>query len=736
MKALVIGASGHVGGALLDAVAQSGGAVVGTHFSRPAARTRPLDVRDEEAVRRCFAAEKPAVVFLGANTAGVDYCETHPEDAHALNVAATRNVARAACQGGATLVYYSTDHVFDGCSGPYTEDDTPCPASVYGKTKLAAERIIQELVPEHLILRTTGVFGWNRASRNFAMQVWSHLQAGRAMRVPDDQWGNATLASYLAEVSVRLAQDGVIGVVNVSGKDRLPQAALASALARSLSLDTSLIIGTPTARLGQVAPRPLQAGLTTGKLQQLLRTEPLDLGESLKRFRRQWRADTHITMAPARASTSAEELKREIFEKVRRYHALVHKPTPFEPVASRVPYAGRVFGEQELVNLVDSALEFRLTLGSYGDLFERRMRTYFDAQDFVLVSSGSVANLAAVMTLMSPQAGRPLRAGDEVILPALTLPTALAPIVQNHLVPVFVDCEIGTYNLDPALLETAVSDRTRAIVVPHALGNPCDMDAIGDVARRHDLIVIEDAAEALGARFRGRLVGTFGDLGTLGFYPARHLTMGEGGGVIVNRQGLGRVLRSVRDQGRDCWCGPGESNSCGKRFGWQLGGMPCGYDHKDIYSNIGYHFRPTDLQAAVGVAQADRLGSFIAARLEHFATLYRALKRYDDRLILPHWHAQAEPSWFGLPITVTGKVKRQRLVQWLEAANIETRQLGGGNLLAQPAYRNIPHRVVGSLYRTNRVMRDAFFIGVSPGLTAEMIDHVIVTFDRFFAAHS
>jgi CDP-6-deoxy-D-xylo-4-hexulose-3-dehydrase len=739
MKTLVIGASGHVGGAVLEAVAQRGGAAVGTHFSRPSNGTRQLDARDEEAVRRCFEAERPTLVFLGVNTAGgVDFCETHPSDAYAVNVVATRNIARAARETGARLVYYSTDYVFDGAAGPYAEQDDPCPQSVYGKTKLEAERIVQELVPDHLILRTAGVFGWNRASRNLAMQVWAHLQEGRAMRVPDDQWGNPTLASYLAEVSLRLADDGVTGVVNVAGKDRVQCADLANAVARSLALDASLIVATPTARLGQVAPRPLQAGLKTDKLRGILRTEPLDLRESLKRFRREWRADTHISisLAPARASTGAEELKRDILEKVRRYHALVHKAKPFEPLTSRVHYAGRVFGEQELVNLVDSALDFWLTLGPYGDLFERKMREYFGARDFVVVSSGSVANLAAMMAMMSPQRERPLRPGDEVITPALTLPTTLAPIVQNHLVPVFVDCELGTYNVDPALLDAAVSEKTRAIVVPHTLGNPCDLDAVVDVARRHDLVLIEDASDALGARFRGQLVGTFGDLGTLSFYPARHMTMGEGGGVIVNRHGLSRLVRSVRDRGRDCWCASGESNSCGKRFGWRLGGMPCGYDHKHIYSNVGYDFKPTDLQAAVGVAQADRIGTFVASRLEHFATLYRALKRYEDRLILPRWHPQAEPSWFGFPITVTGSVKRERLVQFLEAANIETRQLFGGNILEQPGYQDIPHRVVGSLYRTNRAMRDAFFVGVYPGLTDEMVDYMIATFDRFFAAQT
>ena len=320
-----------------------------------------------------------------------------------------------------------------------------------------------------------------------------------------------------------------------------------------------------------------------------------------------------------------------------------------------------------------------------------------------------------------------------MITPAVTFPTTLAPLVHGGIVPVFVDCEVETCNIDPSLIEDAISPKTRAVMIPHTLGNPCDLEIIGDIVRRHALLLVEDCCDALGSTFDGRLVGTFGDLATLSFFPAHHITMGEGGGVIVNSGRLSPIVKSVRDWGRDCWCAPGESNTCGKRFGWQLGELPCGYDHKYTYSNLGYNFKPTDMQAAIGVAQMDRLPAFVEARRSNFQKLYHGLESYADRLILPRWHPRAEPSWFALPITVQGGVSRRELVHWLEHANIETREVFGGNILKQPGYIGIPMRQGGTLERTDRIMRDTFFIGVYPGLTDEMIAYVLDTFAAFFA---
>ena len=734
MKALIIGASGMTGGALMRALEKCGAEAIGTYQHRPVnGATLSLDIRDRNAVDDCLRDVQPDVVFLAVNTAGgVDYCESHPEDARSVHVAGTSNIATAAGACGAKVVYYSTDYIFDGKAGPYSEEDKPAPVNVYGQTKWDAEEIIREITPNHLILRTTAVYGWDRASKNFAMQIWENLQAGKPLKVPNDQWCNPTLADYLAEASIRLVQAGATGVFNVVGKDRMARSELAVALAKAMALDPTLIVPLPTSELGQGAARPLQGGLQTEKLQDLLGTEPLGLDESLKRLRRHWRADTHISHGPGATTTEAGELKREILEKVQQYYHIAHKPQQFIPFKTRINYSGRVFGEEELVSLVDSSLDFWLTMGPFAEQFEQRLKRFFGAKEFLMVNSGSAANLTALMTLMSDQLERPLRAGDEVLTPAVTFPTTLAPIVHGGLIPVFVDCEVGTYNINPNLLESAISNKTRAIVVPHTLGNPCDMDVICDLAERYDLYLMEDSCDALGSTFRGKLVGTFGDLATLSFFPAHHITTGEGGGVVLNNASLVRIARSVRDWGRDCWCAPGESNTCGKRFGWQLGELPKGYDHKFTYSNIGYNFKPTDMQAAIGVRQLDRLDDFIEKRRQNFTRFYKGLEAYQDQLILPTLDSRSNPSWFGFPITTRDGTSRLELVQWLESANIETREVFAGNILRQPAYKNIRHRVHGTLEESDRVMRDTFFIGVYPGLTDEMMEFILKRFKEFF----
>ncbi len=732
MKALVIGGSGLVGSALHRTLQLGGVEVVATFHSHPVNGAPRLDITHAQAVRDFVETVNPDVVFLTAAKVSSDYCEDHPEEAFALHAEGTRNVAEAAARCGARVVYYSTDYIFDGQSGPYSEEDESSPINVYGRTKLAGEEIVRECAPQSLILRTSMVYGWVRPSGNFAMKVWECLQAEKAMRIADDQWRNPTLADYLAEVSVRLLQSGAQGIFHVVGKQWISNYEFAQALARVMGLNPDFLVPVSTAELGQRTLRPMQGGLKTEKLECTLGTAPMDLGESLKRFRRQWRADTRIIYAPQKVSSHAEKLKQETLDKVREYYELVHKPRPFAPYRTRIQYSGRVFGEEEMVNLVDSALDFWLTLGPYGDLFEEKVKRYLGARDFVVVNSGSTANLTAVLALMSRQLENPLRPGDEVITPAVTFPTTLAPIVHSGLVPVFVDSVVGTYNVDPSRLEEAISEKTRALMIPHALGNPCDMKVICDLVQRYNLYLIEDCCDALGASFGGRRVGTFGDLATLSFFPAHQITMGEGGGVIVNKPRLSRIVRSVRDWGRDCWCAPGESNTCGKRFGWQLGELPKGYDHKYIYSNIGYNFKPTDLQAAIGVAQTDRISEFVKKRGENFARLYKGLEEYQDFLVLPRIDPRASPSWFGFPITVKNGVSRRELVLWLETANIETREVFAGNILKQPGYEGIPRRVSGTLENTDRIMRDTFFIGVYPGLTDEMIDFVLERFRKFF----
>ncbi len=444
--------------------------------------------------------------------------------------------------------------------------------------------------------------------------------------------------------------------------------------------------------------------------------------------------------AAADRGDGPEALRAQILALVGEYHARFHQPGPFRPGKTRIPYAGRVYDARELQGLVESALDFWLTAGPLANRFERGLRRHFGSRDFLAVNSGSSANLLMVATLCSPQlrellppdAPPPLEPGDEVLTPAVTFPTTLAPLVQHGLVPLLVDCEVGTYNVDPALVEAALGPRTRALFVPHTLGNPCDMEVLVDVARRHRLWLLEDGCDALGATFAGQLCGSFGALSSLSFFPAHHITMGEGGGVVVNARGLARTARSIRDWGRDCWCDPGCSDTCGRRFDWELGELPRGYDHKYIYSNLGYNLKVTEMQAAIGLAQLEKLPAFVAARRRNFRRLAEALAPLAGHLVLPVVDPRAEPSPFGFPVSVRGGVDRSELVAWLEAAQIETRLVFGGNILRQPGFRGIRHRIHGSLERSEAILHRTLFVGVYPGLDDARIDYVAEAFRGFF----
>lgn len=429
-----------------------------------------------------------------------------------------------------------------------------------------------------------------------------------------------------------------------------------------------------------------------------------------------------------------QKLRAEILELVRRYYQEAHTRPSFVPGKTRITYSGRVYDERELVNLVNSSLDFWLTTGPYAGELEARLRRLFGAERALLVNSGSSANLIMVSALRSAQLAGALQAGDEVITPSVTFPTTLTPILQNQLVPVFVDCEIGTYNIDPARIEDAVGPRTRAVFVPHTLGNPCDLSTITAVAERHDLIVLEDACDAFGATYNGRLVGTFGAMASLSFYPAHQMTMGEGGGVVVNDRRFARIAVSLRDWGRDCWCEPGHNNTCGQRFSGRFGDLPPGYDHKYVYSNLGYNLKVTDMQAAIGLAQLDKLDGFVAARRANFAYYYERLQPLADRIVLPVWDAASEPSWFGFPITTADEAEAQALVEHLEGALIETRKVFAGNILRQPGFRGIPHRIHDVLENTDEIMKRTFFIGVYPGLTTDMLEYVAETILGFYGS--
>lgn len=425
---------------------------------------------------------------------------------------------------------------------------------------------------------------------------------------------------------------------------------------------------------------------------------------------------------------TAERLRAQILALVADYHAAAFSQQPFVPGQTPVPVAGRVFDASDVRSLVDSSLDFWLTTGRFAEEFERGLAQFFGLKWAVMVNSGSSANLLAVSCLTSPTLGqKALAPGDEVITVAAGFPTTVNPIVQNRLVPVFVDVTIPTYNLDVEQLEAARSPRTKAVLAAHTLGNPFDLAAVESFCRQHDLWLIEDCCDALGSTCQGRLVGTFGDLATLSFYPAHHITTGEGGAVVTRDSRLRRLLESFRDWGRDCWCDPGKENTCGKRFQWQSGGLPCGYDHKYTYSHVGYNFKATDMQAAVGVSQLRKLPEFIAARKRNFRLLREGLTGLEHVLILPEATPGADPSWFGFPLAVRPEAPfaRPELIRWLEDRKIATRLLFGGNLTRQPAYENVAFRQIGDLARSDFVMNQVFWLGVYPGLTPEMIDYVV-----------
>lgn len=427
-----------------------------------------------------------------------------------------------------------------------------------------------------------------------------------------------------------------------------------------------------------------------------------------------------------------EAIRDDILRLTSEYYQVAHARKEFVPGKTKVAYAGRVFDDDELRHGVESVLQYWLTAGPYATQFESTMQGYFNSKAAFIVNSGSSANLLMLATLCSPQVKGHLKPGDEVITPAVTFPTTLTPIIQHGLVPVFVDCKPGVYDLDATELEAAIGPKTRCIFVPHTVGIPCDLDVIMDVAKRHNLWVLEDGCDALGATWDGRLVGTFGHMSSISFYPAHHITMGEGGMVVVNGEGLRRTCLSIRDWGRDCWCEPGVNNTCKKRFDWQLGQLPYGYDHKYIYSNLGYNLKVTDIQAALGVAQYKKLPQFIAARRKNAAFYLQTLPRFAEHLILPEVPAKADPSWFGFPITLRSHVDRRKFIQWLEEVNIETRLVFGGNILMQPGFMEIPRRVHKTLDGTNTIMNQTLFIGVYPGLTQPMLDFVIDRMDAFF----
>lgn len=432
--------------------------------------------------------------------------------------------------------------------------------------------------------------------------------------------------------------------------------------------------------------------------------------------------------------TDPAALREEILDLVAQYHALKHVPGPFDPARSSVPVSGRVYEASDMQMLVDSALDFWLTAGRFNDAFEQRLADSIGVKHAMTVNSGSSANLVAFTALTSPKLkSRQLKEGDEVITAATGFPTTVNPTLHNGMVPVFVDMIPDTYNIDPDRVAAAITSKTKAIMVAHTLGNPFDIAPIKDLCDRHGLFLIEDCCDALGATYDGKHVGTFGDLGTVSFYPAHHITMGEGGAVFTNDDFLDRIAESFRDWGRDCFCGPGVDNTCGKRFKWKLGQLPKGYDHKYTYSHLGYNLKITDMQAAVGLAQMDHLDGFVAARRRNFAFLKARLAGLQEFLLLPEATPNSEPSWFGFPMTVKdgAPFERDELVQHLNRHRIGTRLLFGGNLVRQPYMLGRNFRIEGTLDNAEKIMTSTFWVGLYPGLDEPALSYMVDVIEDF-----
>lgn len=431
-----------------------------------------------------------------------------------------------------------------------------------------------------------------------------------------------------------------------------------------------------------------------------------------------------------------ETIRTQILDLVKEYHKAMFAPKSFNPGEDLVQYAGRVFDAEEIVSLVDAGLDFYLTANRYAKRFEAEFADYLGLSRALLVNSGSSANLVALSALTSPKLkDRRLKPGDEVITAACGFPTTINPILQNQLIPVFVDVNIGDYTPIPERLAEAIGPKTKAIMMAHTMGVPFHLDAVMDLVKKNKLWLIEDNCDALGSTYRNKLTGTFGHLSTFSFYPAHHITMGEGGCVATDEEDLARIARSYRDWGRDCFCAGGTMDTCGQRFRGKFGVLPYGYDHKYVYSHIGYNLKVTDMQAAIGCAQLQKLEQFIAKRKENFRKLTQILKPYEDCLLLPKITDNSDPSWFGFIITIRegAGFTRNDLTAFLEDNRIETRNLFSGNLLCHPGYRNIPHRLTGDLTNTNYIMSNTFFIGLYPGIDDLRLSHIKDVFDRFLA---
>jgi len=703
-RILVIGASGQIGKRLYK-LKWENYEVFGTYCKNKTGNLIYLDITNKRDVSSIFSKIKPNIAILTSSLTNVNRCESEKKLARKINVVGVKNIVETARKYNTKIVFFSTDYIFSGKNGPYLEEDRPKPINYYGKTKLLGEEMVKTL-KDYLIIRTTGVFSYDKGT-NFALQVLDCLNKNREIRVANDQYANPILADNLVDCVYELILKGRNGIYNISGDTYLSRYEFAILIADVFSLPKGLIIGLSTKELAQRAKRPLRGGLIIEKAKRELETRILKAKDGL------------ILMK----SLAKKEILGDIHKGIEDYYSLFHK-RQFIPSVSKISIGGRFYNEEEIKAGADAILDFYLTNGERVEMFEKEFAKFIKRKYVILVNSGSSANLLAIASLK-------LKEGSEVITPASAFPTTINPIIQNNLVPVFVDVELETYNPEPSFLEGAISNKTRAIFITHTLGNPCEMDKIWEIAKKHNLFLIEDCCDALGSKYNGRLVGNFGDLSTFSFYPAHHITMGEGGCVATSEKWLAETIVSLRDWGRACVCQPciltkNPNATCPKRFETE-------YDRRYTYINIGYNLKATEPQAAIGLIQLKKCKEFNKIRERNFELLYQGLKEFEDIFILPRSLPLAEPIWFAFPITIRKEVniERKKIITFLEENKIETRPLFAGNILKQPGYSSIKYRISGSLENSDIIMKNAFFIGLHQGLTEEMINYILDVFRKY-----
>lgn len=723
MRILVTGSSGLVGKCLVEHLRKNH-EVAGLSTSFSPWTDFAADVSDKKAVDVALDAFKPQVIVNCAALTNVDLCESEKGKAKKVNVDGTKNLCEWANRQEpcAKLVQISTDYVYSGESkAPYDEESKTGPQNYYAQTKLLAEKEAQK-AKSHAILRTTSVYGFDPAGKNFLMQL---LECRKKRKIPNDQVSNPTDVSLVCEYVSAVIQKDICGTYLATGPESLDRYAFAKKIIKAFDLEPALFEPARTSELGQKAKRPLNLSTNSKKLQKLAGIAPQSVDSCLQKIKGQM--------------TSAEGLEKVVMADVERYYDAKASQRKFTLGQNYINAANKVFDSDELQNGTRAVLDCWWTEGRFALEFEKKLASFLGVKFVALTNSGSSSNLLALSTLTSHLlAERALKPGDEVIAVAAGFPTTVNPIIQLGLVPVFVDVDLETLNINPALIEKAISPKTKAIMIAHTLGNPFDLEKVMAVAKKHGLWVIEDSCDALGAEWDGKKVGSIADIATFSFYPAHQMTMGEGGAVVTSNPLLYRIMCSVRDWGRDCWCKPGKDNTCGCRFSQQHGKLPFGFDHKYVYSHTGYNLKLTDMQVAIGLAQLKKLPGFVAARRQNKEKMLKMLQKHSKYFLFQKPLPKANPCWFGFTITLTKDCPFLRidLVNFLDAKKINTRPVFGGNLTRQPYFERLKYRVASELANTDYVMNSTFWISCDPALTAEKMDYIAAAFDEFITLNA